>query len=112
MVFFKTFPEQKRVCLIRHLHKIQQPVNNEIHLEQTPDLSDKTHKVKWINYSSNFNSITEKMAKLRRLLKQGVIDKDLLRYLPAINNIAYQGMIYAIKTKKSQVIHLITSEGA
>lgn len=88
------------MCLIRYLRKIQQPINNEIHLGQTLDLSDNTHKVKWINYSSNFNSITEKMAKLQMLLKQGIIDKDLLRYLPVIRKIAYHGMIYEVKTKK------------
>ena len=97
---------KKKVCiLIRPLcffseEKMQQPINDEIHLGQTVDLSDNTQKVKSINYSSNFNSLTEKMTKLQRFLKQGVIGEDMLRYLPGMKTIAYQSMIFATKTIK------------
>lgn len=39
---------------------MKRPINNEIHLGQT---ADNTHKVKSVNYSSDFNGITEKMVK-------------------------------------------------
>lgn len=55
---------------------------HEIHLKVNP--SDNPQKVKSIDYLSGFKSITGIMTKLQRLLKQGVIDKDLLRSLPGM----------------------------
>ena len=49
---------------------------------------------------ADFDEIREKVNKLQGLLKSEVVDVDLLKCLPGMLPIAYQGMIYAVKTKK------------
>lgn len=51
-----------------------------------------------IDLSNDFEGICKKMNKLQKRLKIGVT--DLLRYLLAMLPLAYQGMIYAVRTKK------------
>lgn len=74
-----------------------------------------------VDYPPDFNDIVEKMTKLQKLLRDGVTDKDVLRYLPGMFPLAYQGMIYTVKTKSvgwfniqrfsdAGVQHKITSE--
>ena len=61
---------------------MQRAITDEVHLGQTVDPVDNTQKVKSIDYSTNFNGITEKVDKLQRLLKRSVISGGLVRYLP------------------------------
>ena len=79
---------------------MKRPINDEIHLGQTVDPVNNTQKVKSVDYSSDFNDVTEKMTKLQRLLKDRIIDQYLPKYLPGMPPLAYQGMIYTVKTKK------------
>ena len=41
------------------------------------------------------------MAKLQRPLKDGMVSKDLIKYLPGMLPLAYQSIICAVKTKKT-----------
>ena len=51
---------------------MQRLFNDEIHLRQMVNPSEYPQKVKSIDCLSDFNSITKKMTKLRRFLKDGV----------------------------------------
>ena len=66
---------------------------------KTLDPAHNTQKAKSINFSPNFN-VTEKERKLQRHLKIDIVHADLLRYLPGMLPLAYQGMIFNVKTIK------------
>ena len=66
---------------------------------KTLDPAHNTQKAKSINFSPNFN-VTEEERKLQRHLKIDIIHADLLRYLPGMLPLAYQGMIFNVKTIK------------
>ena len=72
-------------------------ITDGVHLRKTIDPADNTGKVQVIDLSNDFEDICKKMNKLQKRLKIGVT--DLLRYLLAMLPLAYQGMIYAVRTK-------------
>ena len=45
---------------------------------------DITQKVKSVDYLTDFEDINKKMNNPQRLLKRGVIDMDLIKYLPGM----------------------------
>ena len=72
-------------------------ITDGVHLRKAIDPADNTGKVQVIDLSNDFEDICKKMNKLQKRLKIGVT--DLLRYLLAMLPLAYQGMIYAVRTK-------------
>ena len=59
--------------------KKQRPIIKKIHFGQTVNWIDNTQKLKSIDYLTDFNDITDKVTNLQRVLKDGTIDKDLLK---------------------------------
>lgn len=58
---------------------------------------DNTQKVKSVDYLTDFEDISKKMNKPQRLLKGGVIDMDLIKYLPGMLPLAWGSVIYIVK---------------
>ena len=83
---------------------MQHPISEEIHLAQTVNLAHNTKKLKSVDYSTDFNDITDKVTKLQRLLKDGIADKDVVKYLSEMFPLAYQGMICTVKMKQDLLI--------
>ena len=63
---------------------MQQTINDEVYIGQAINLVDNTQKVKSVDYLTDFEDISKKMNKPQRLLKGGVIDMDLIKYLPGM----------------------------
>lgn len=69
----------------RKQEEMQRASADEVHLRQTVDPIGNTQKVKSIDYSTDFNDITEKVDNmLQWLLKRGVIHADLVKHLPGL----------------------------
>ena len=83
---------------------MQHPISDEIHLAQTVTLTHNTKKLKLVDYSTDFNDVTDKVTKLQRLLKDGIADKDILKYLSGMFPLAYQGMVCTVKMKQGLLI--------
>ena len=52
-----------------------------------------------MNYIADFKNVTEKVGKLQGLVKLGVMDDDLIKYLSDMTELVDQGMTNNIKTK-------------
>ena len=85
----------------RKQEEMQRASVDEMHLRQTVDPTGNTQKVKSIDYSTDFDDITEKVDNmLQWLLKRGVIHADLVKYLSGFLLLAKQSMIFNVKTIK------------
>ena len=49
---------------------------------------------------SSFNEITSKVDKFQTILETWIFDKDVLGYIPGMQQISYKGMIYGVNKKK------------
>lgn len=83
---------------------MQRPINEDIHPRKTVDTNYRTGKVKSIDVSSKHKEATSKVDKLQTLLKIGVLDKDVLDYLPGMQQMSYQVVIYSVHTKESTLV--------
>lgn len=66
-----------------YFQKIQRPINEDLHLGKTADPT---------------------VDKCQTLLKTGGFDKYVLDYLPGMQQISYQDMIYGVNAKESTLI--------
>ena len=57
-------------------------------------------KVESIIYLADVENMLTKIDKLELLYETGEMDFNLIRYIPGLANIAYQGQIYSLQTKK------------
>ena len=75
-------------------------ISNDVHLRQAVNPSDNNDAVKSVGYTGDFKNASEKVDKLKRLMKAGVIDENLIKYLPSMAELAFKVLIYSIKNKK------------
>lgn len=75
------------------------PISDNDHLGQTVIPEENTDAVRSVNYIVDFKNVTEKVGKLQRLVKLGIMDGDLIKYLSDMTELVYQGMTNNIKTK-------------
>lgn len=57
-----------------------------------------------MHYTADF---CEKVDKTQILIKTGVMEGNLIKYLPNMVELAFQGLVYGIKTKKHMQIQPI-----
>ena len=79
---------------------MQRPIFDDIHLGQTVNPAENTNAVKSVDYVADFRNIIGKVDILQRLVKFDFMESDLIKYLPGITELVYQGMIYNIRMKK------------
>ena len=78
---------------------MQSEINDDVLLTQAVKTrSHASGSVKSIDISTNFEKITNKLRKLYSLLNSAVMDEDVTKYLPGIDKLRYQGLIYFAKT--------------
>ena len=70
---------------------MQEAITDDVHLGETICVADR--KVQSIDFSIDFKDIDKKMNNLQNFLKRSVMDADILRYLPVILLLSYQGII-------------------
>ena len=54
-----------------------------------------------VDFSADIDDLIGKVSKLKALYERGEVDADILRYVPGMNKIMYQGQIDYIDTKKT-----------
>ena len=54
-----------------------------------------------IDFSADIDDLIKKVSKIKSLYDRGEVDSDILRYVPGMNKIMYQGQIGYIDTKKT-----------
>ena len=62
--------------------------------------------------TSNYNDTKEKVKKIRDLINMGKYDPDLAKYIPGLMELAIQGMLDDIATKKMFRIHLAKTKNS
>ena len=80
---------------------MQANVTNKVKLGQSLDLLQDATGVDSVDISADIDSLLKKLDKLSTLYEKGRIDSDLLRYIPGMSKIMYQGQIDWIQTKKA-----------
>ena len=80
--------------------QIQWQIQSKPHQERALNPLKDTMKVKSIDYSGNVNNMITKIEKLEKLYDTGKMDFNLVRYIPGLTDIAYQGQIYFLQTKR------------
>ena len=78
-----------------------QPISDDVHLGQSVNPAENTDAVKSVDYVADFKNVSEKVGKLQKLVKVGVMDGNLIKYLPSMAELAYQGLVYNIEKKSS-----------
>ena len=73
---------------------------DDVHLRQAVNPSDNNDAVKSVGYTGDFKNASEKVDKLKRLMKAGVMDENVIKYLPSMAELAFKGLIYGNKNKK------------
>ena len=79
---------------------MQRPIFDDIHLGQTVNPAESTNAVKSVDYVADFRNIIGKVDILQRLVKFDFMESGLIKYLPGITELVYQGMIYNIRMKR------------
>ena len=80
---------------------MQASVSEKVKLGQNLNPVDDATGVESIDYSASVEDLIGKVKKLKTLYEKGQIDADVLRYVPGMNKIMYQGQLNYIDTKKS-----------
>ena len=58
-----------------------------------------TMKVESVDYSADVTSMLNKIENLEKLYESGKMDYNLIRYIPSLTGVAYQGQIYYLQAK-------------
>ena len=80
---------------------MQAAASERVKLEQNLNPQNDTTGVHSVDYSADIDDLIGKVGKLKALYDKGQIDADILRYVPGMNKIMYQGQLDWIETKKA-----------
>ena len=79
---------------------MQASMTNKPKLGQSLDPLEDALGVDLVDFSADIDNLLKKLDKITDLYENGTIDSDLLRYIPGMAKIMYQGQIDWIQTKK------------
>ena len=87
---------------------MQRKIGDDVPFGKTVLAFDSVRNVPSIDKTaSDFDSAREKVKKIKRLVDRGEYNADLVRYIPGILELVYQGMVDDIKTVE-QVAHSLS----
>ena len=66
--------------------------------------------VESVDCSADFNNMLNKLDKLKILYDRESVDADMMRYIPGLSKIFYQGQLDGVKTKKAYAISTYTDK--
>ena len=89
---------------------MQANVSNKVKLGQSLDPLQDATGVDSVDFSADINNLLKKLDKLSDFYEKGRIDSDLLRYIPGMSKIMYQGQIDWIQTKKAYAASTYTDK--
>ena len=80
---------------------MQSARSNRVKLGENLNPLEDATGVDAVDFSADLDNLTNKLGKLAELYDTRKVDADLLRYIPGMSKIMYQGQIDWIETKKS-----------
>ena len=87
---------------------MQRKTGTEVELDKAVSLFDSIGA----SSASNYLNAAEKEQKIRKLLSTGTYDADIVKYIPGILDLIYQGMlIYQGRHKRTTSLRLIQRHG-
>ena len=89
---------------------MQANVSNKVKLGQSLDPLQDATGVDSVDFSAHIDNLLKNLEKLPDLYEKGRIDSDLLRYIPGMSKIMYQGQIDWIQTKKAYAASTYTDK--
>ena len=60
-------------------------------------------KVSSVHYSADFKNLYSRIDDFEKFYKMGKMSNDMIRYIPDLSQIAYQGQIHSTETKKNML---------
>ena len=90
--------------------KMQRDITDKVQLAQNLNPLKDAMGVESFGYSADFDNMIQKLDKLKLLDDNGLMDADLLRYIPGMSKIFYQGQIDNITTKKAYAFSTYTDK--
>ena len=80
---------------------MQREISDRVFLGQTVSPYEDAGQSSAIDRTaSNYNDEKEKIKKMRELISTGKYDEDLVRYIPGVLDLKFQGMLEDIDTRK------------
>ena len=89
---------------------MQANVSNKVKLGQSLEPLQDATGVDSVDFSADIDNLLKKLDKLSDLYERGRIDSDLLRYIPGMSKIMYQGQLDWIQTKKAYAASTYTEK--
>ena len=86
---------------------MQANISNKVKLGQSLDPLQDAAGVKAFDFSADIDNLLKKLDKLSMLCAKGQIDSDLLRYIPGMAKIMYQGQLIGSRQKRHMLPQLI-----
>ena len=80
---------------------MQAAKSNRVKLGENLNPLEDATGVDAVDFSADIDNVIGKLDKLKVMYDCGQIDADILRYIPGMNRIMYQGQIDWIDTKKT-----------
>ena len=89
---------------------MQASVTNKPKVGQSLDPLEDALRFDSVDFSADIDNLLKKLDKITDLYENGRIDSDLLRYIPGMAKIMYQGHIDWIQTKKAYAVSTYTDK--
>ena len=67
------------------------------------DLMKDMVKVSSVHYSADFKNLYSRIDDFEKFYKMGKMSNDMIRYIPDLSQIAYQGQIHSTETKNNML---------
>ena len=84
---------------------MQKEISDRVFLGQTVSTYENAGQSSAIDrIASNYDDAKEKIKKMRELISTGKYDKDIVRYIPGVLDLKFQGMLEDIDTRE-KVVH-------
>ena len=80
---------------------MQRNINGNVQLGQPLNPFKDSLGVESVDYLADFNNILNKLDKLKLLHDRGSMDADMMRYIPGLSKVFYQGQLNGVKTRKT-----------
>ena len=79
---------------------MQQEIKGDIHLSEHANSFTSTLVVKSIDHTSSFDNTDLKISKLKKLIERGGFNKNVAKYIPGVQVLTREWMLYNILTKE------------
>ena len=87
---------------------MQAAKSNRVHLGENLNPLKDAQGIESIDFSADIDNLIEKLDKLSVLYDTGKVDVDVIKYIPGMSQVSYQGQIDFIDTKRTYAVSTYT----